>query len=63
MSRKRYLGPIPHLYGRTAFVEPRAGLPGQVMAQFDQPYLREARGRWQFAETDFETSPPDHGQP
>ena len=59
MSRKRYVGPIPHLCGKTAFVEPRLGASGQVMAQFEESYLREARGWWQFAEADFEASRPD----
>ena len=56
MSRKRYVGPIPHLCGKTAFVEPRPGVPGQVMAQFEERNLQEARGWWQFSETDFEAS-------
>jgi hypothetical protein len=30
------------------------GAPGQVMVQFEEPYLQEARDWWQFAETDFE---------
>lgn len=54
MNRKRYVGPIPHLRGKTAFVWPTMGGTGQVMAQFEEPYLLEARGWWQFAETDFD---------
>jgi hypothetical protein len=53
-SRQRYVGAIPHLRGKTAFVRPRVGVPGQVMVQFEELYLREARGWWQFAEADFE---------
>jgi hypothetical protein len=30
------------------------GDPGQVMVQFEEQHLRESRGWWQFAETDFE---------
>jgi hypothetical protein len=30
------------------------GASGQVMVQFEEPYLREARGWWQFTATDFE---------
>jgi hypothetical protein len=30
------------------------GAPGQVMVQFEEPYLQEARDWWQFAETHFE---------
>ena len=55
MSRKRYIGPIPHLSGKTAQVQPRAGIPGQVMAQFEAEYLRESRGWWEFCETDFQS--------
>jgi len=55
-SRKRYVGAIPHLRGRTAFVRPRLGNPGQVMVQFDEQHLQEARGWWQFAESDFEAA-------
>lgn len=54
MSRQRYVGPIPHLRGRTAIVAPRRGAAGQVMAQFEEHGLREARGWWQFSAADFE---------
>lgn len=54
MTRKRYVGPIPHLRGRAALVEPRVGAAGQVMAQFEESTLREARGWWQFSEADFD---------
>jgi hypothetical protein len=54
MIRKRYVGPILHLRGKTAFVQPRRDDAGQVMAQFEELYLREARGWWQFAAADFE---------
>ena len=54
ISRKRYVGLIPHLSGKIALVQPRAGIPGQVMAQFEDQYLKEARGWWEFCETDFE---------
>jgi hypothetical protein len=54
LSHKRYVGAIPHLRGKTAFVRPRVGDPGQVMVQFEESYLQEARGWWQFAESDFE---------
>jgi hypothetical protein len=30
------------------------GMPGQVMVQFEERHLQEARGWWQFAATDFE---------
>jgi hypothetical protein len=53
MSRKRYVGSIPHLYGKTALVRPREGAPSQVMAQFEERHLQEARGWWQFCEADF----------
>jgi hypothetical protein len=53
LSRQRYVGAIPHLRGKTAFVRPRVGRPGQVMVQFEDPYLQEARGWWQFPESDF----------
>jgi hypothetical protein len=56
LSRKRYVGAIPHLQGKTALVQPRAGVPGQIMVQFEAPYLQEARGWWQFAESDFEAA-------
>lgn len=55
-GRKRYVGPIAHLRGKTALVEPRVGMAGQVMVQFDEAHLREARGWWQFSEADFERS-------
>jgi hypothetical protein len=58
MSRKRYIGPISHLRGKTALVEPRPGFLGQLLAQFEEPHLREARGWWQFPDTDFEASWP-----
>jgi len=32
------------------------GAAGEVMAQFEEPYLQEARGWWQFSEADFETA-------
>ena len=54
LIRRQYVGPILHLQGKTAFVKPRASTPGQVMAQFEELHLREARGWWQFAATDFE---------
>lgn len=54
MRRQRYVGSIPHLRGRTAIVEPRHGAAGQVMAQFEEHGLREARGWWQFSAADFE---------
>ena len=53
MSRKRYVGPIQHLRGKTSLVRSRVGAPGQVMAQFEEPYLQEARRWWQFCEADF----------
>lgn len=56
LSRKRYIGPIPHLRGKTALVRPRVGGPGQVMVRFEEPYLQEALGWWQFAESDFEAA-------
>jgi len=28
--------------------------PGEVMVQFEESHLQEARGWWQFAATDFE---------
>lgn len=54
MDRKRYVGPIAHLRGKTALVEPRVGTPGEVMAQFEEVHLQEARGWWQFSRADFE---------
>jgi hypothetical protein len=54
LSRKRYVGAIPHLQGKTAFVRPRVGTASQVMVQFEEQHLQEARGWWQFAEADFE---------
>jgi len=54
LSRQRYVGAIPHLRGKTAFVRPHVGRPGQVMVQFEEPFLQEARGWWQFPESDFE---------
>jgi hypothetical protein len=56
MNRQRYIGPIPHLYGKTAFVRRRAGGPGQVMAQFEEQYLQEARDWWQFSEAEFHSA-------
>jgi hypothetical protein len=56
MTHARYVGRIPHLCGKTAFVKPRPGVPGQVMAQFEEPALQEARGWWQFSAADFEGS-------
>jgi hypothetical protein len=53
MSRERYIGPIPHLFGKAALVRPRVCAPGQVMAQFEEQHLREARGWWQFSKADF----------
>jgi len=58
MSRKRYVGPIPHLSGKTASVWPRVGVPGQVMAQFEEQHLQEARYWWQFPECDFQATGP-----
>lgn len=55
MGRKRYVGPIAHLRGKTALVEPRTGAPTEVMAQFEEVHLQEARGSWQFSVSDFET--------
>jgi hypothetical protein len=55
MSRKRYVGPIPHLYGKTARVQPRSDARGEIMAQFEEHYLQEARGWWQFPDSHFET--------
>jgi hypothetical protein len=54
LSRKRYVGPISHLRDKTALVRPCVGNAGQVMAQFEELYLQEARGWWQFSEADFE---------
>ena len=54
MSRKRYVGVIPHLRDKTAFVQPRVGCPDRVMVQFEEPHLREARGWWEFESRDFE---------
>jgi hypothetical protein len=54
LSHQRYVGPIPHLRGKTAFVRRRVGDPGQVMVQFEEQHLQESRGWWQFAEIDFE---------
>ena len=62
MSRKRYVGPIPHLCGKTAFVEPRPGISGQVLAQFEERYLREARGWWEFSAADFGALRPNQGE-
>jgi len=53
-GRKRYVGEISHLRGKIAFVRPCVGTPGQVMAQFEDLHLLEARDWWQFAATDFE---------
>jgi hypothetical protein len=54
LSRKRYVGAISHLRGKTAFVRLRVGNPGQVMVQFEEQHLQEAPGWWQFAAADFE---------
>jgi hypothetical protein len=56
LSRQRYVGAVSHLRGKTALVRPRLGDPGQVMVQFEELYLQEARGWWQFAESDFEAA-------
>jgi hypothetical protein len=56
LSRKRYVGPIPHLRGKNAFVRPRLGVTDQVMVQFEEPYLQEARDWWRFPESDFEAA-------
>lgn len=56
MSRKRYVGAIVHLRGRAAFVEQRVGVPGQVMARFEDQHLQEAQGWWEFPETDFDAA-------
>lgn len=56
LSRQRYVGPVPHLRGRTAFVRERVGNPGQVMVQFEEQHLQEARDWWQFAATDFDSA-------
>ena len=56
MIRKRYVGAILHLRGKTAFVRPRVGDSGQVMAQFEDLHLQEARGWWQFSAVDFEAT-------
>jgi hypothetical protein len=58
LSRKRYVGAIPHLRGKSAFVRARLGVLGQITVQFEAPYLQEARGWWQFAERDFEAAAP-----
>jgi hypothetical protein len=58
MNRQQYIGPIPHLRGRTAKVQARETSPGQVMAQFEDAYLMEARGWWQFAAGDFQVRAP-----
>jgi len=58
LNRKRYVGAIPHLRGKTAFVRPCVAKPGQVMVQFEEHHLQEARGWWQFAAADF-GSPSD----
>ena len=62
MSRQRYIGPIRHLSGQTALVQPRVGIPGQVMAQFEEEHLRESRGWWEFCETDFELGGHAHAK-
>jgi hypothetical protein len=58
MSRRRYIGPIPHLYGKTARVRACLAAQNQVMAQFEEQYLQEARGWWQFSEADFQSINP-----
>ena len=60
MNRRRYIGQIAHLRGPMADVRPRTGNAGQVMAQFEAAYLREAREWWQFAETDFDAVAAAH---
>jgi hypothetical protein len=42
MSRKWLVGPIPLLRGKTALVRPSVSVADQVIAQFDEGYLREA---------------------
>jgi hypothetical protein len=63
LSRQRYVGSIEHLRGKTAFVRPRAGTSGQVMAQFEAHYLEEARDWWQFAATDFDDEARSYTSP
>jgi hypothetical protein len=53
---KRYVGPIPHLRGKRAFVQPREESPEKVMARFEELNLKEALGRWEFAATDFDSA-------
>jgi hypothetical protein len=55
-SHKRYVGAIPHLRGKTAFVRARVGDPRQVVVQFEEPNPQKARGCRQFAESDFEAT-------
>ena len=54
MERKRYIGSIPHLQGKTALVKPTASDAGEVMAQFEEHHLQESRDWWQFSERDFD---------
>jgi hypothetical protein len=56
MTCKRYVGPILHLRGKAAFVKPRVGDSNEVMAQFEELHLQEARGWWQFSASDFEAT-------
>ncbi len=39
-----------------AFVRERVGNTGEVMVQFEEPHLQEARDWWQFAATDFDSA-------
>lgn len=63
MVRKRYIGGIPHLLGKTARLQQRVGIPGQVMAQFEEQHLKEARGWWEFCETDFQSDDRAYANP
>lgn len=56
VTRKWHVGAIAYLRGQTAFVEARVSIPGQVMARFEAPHLQEARGSWEFPDTDFEAT-------
>lgn len=55
MNRQQYIGAIPHLRGRVAQLRPRESAPGEVMAQFEDFYLRESWGWWQFSANEFAT--------
>jgi hypothetical protein len=59
-GRQRYVGSVQHLRGKSALVRPREGIAGQVMAQFEDYYLQEARDWWQFAATDFDSEAHFH---